>query len=137
MSASDTGNTLIYLNDSPEEVKKKINKYAFSGGRDTLEEHRKLGGNPDIDVSFQYLKMLFEEDDKKLDKIEKDYRAGKLLSGELKAILIDKVNAFLKDHQANRKKAEKMIDKFMWKWLLSSIQKLSMICNLRTYLFFR
>ena len=46
-------------------IKKKINKYAFSGGRDTLEEHRKHGGNTEKDISYQYLKMLFETDDKK------------------------------------------------------------------------
>lgn len=33
----------------------KINKHAFSGGKDTVEEHRQLGGNPDVDVSFQCL----------------------------------------------------------------------------------
>ena len=115
MSASDASNSVIYLSDSPEEVKKKINKYAFSGGKDTLEEHRKLGGNPDVDVSFQYLRMFFEPDDKKLKKIEEDYRSGKLLSGELKAILIEKVNAFLKEHQKKKKDAEKIIDKFIWK----------------------
>jgi tryptophanyl-tRNA synthetase len=107
--------TAILTTDSPEEVKRKINKYAFSGGRDTLEEHRRLGGNPDIDVSFQYLKMFFEPDEKKLAKIEADYRSGKLLSGELKAILIEKVNVFLKQHQQNREKAKKEIDKFLWK----------------------
>ena len=75
MSSSDSAeNNVIYLTDSPDMVKKKINKYAFSGGKDTLEEHRRLGGNPDIDVSFQYLKYFFEEDDKKLAKIESDYR---------------------------------------------------------------
>ena len=42
----------IWTTDSPAEVKKKINKYAFSGGQNTVEEHRKKGGNPDIDVSF-------------------------------------------------------------------------------------
>src|SRR3989344_795504 len=105
----------ISLIDTPEEVKKKINKYAFSGGRDTLEEHRKLGGNPDVDVSFQYLKMLFEPDDKKLEKIEADYRSGKLLSGELKQILIDKINVFLKEHQQRREKAKKEVDKFLFK----------------------
>jgi tryptophanyl-tRNA synthetase len=115
MSSSSTGSTLIYLSDSAEEVKRKINKYAFSGGRDTLEEHRKLGGNPDIDVSFQYLKMFLEEDDKKLKKIEDDYKKGKLLSGELKKITIEKINAFLKEHQKNRKEAEKMIDSFLFK----------------------
>ena len=115
MSASDSENDVIYLTDSKEDVKRKINKYAFSGGKDTLEEHRKQGGNPDIDISFQYLKYLFEPDDKKLEKIEKDYRSGKLLSGELKAILIEKVNAFLKEHQKNREKAKKIVDKFMLK----------------------
>lgn len=113
MSSSDSDNEVIYLTDSPEEVKRKINKYAFSGGKDTLEEHRKHGGNPDIDVSFQYLRYLFEEDDKKLKKIESDYRSGKLLSGELKAILIEKINIFLKEHQKNREKAKKQIGKFM------------------------
>ena len=38
-----------------------------------LEEHSKKGGNPDVDVSFQYLKFFFEEDDKKLLEIEKKY----------------------------------------------------------------
>src|SRR3989338_8251974 len=83
MSSSDTS-SFIALTDSPEEAEKKIKKYAFSGGKDTLEEHRKLGGNPDIDVSFQYLKAIFESDDKKLEKIYKDYKSGKLLTSELK-----------------------------------------------------
>jgi len=112
MSSSDE-NSFIALTDSPEEVKKKIKKYAFSGGQATLEEHRKRGGNPDIDISFQYLKMFFEPDDNKLKKIEQDYKSGKLLTGELKTILIEKINSFLKHHQQERKKAEKMIDKFI------------------------
>jgi len=115
MSSSDTVNDVIYLTDSPEEVKKKINKYAFSGGRDTVEEHRKHGGNPDVDVSFQYLKIFFEPDDKKLAEIEKEYRSGNLLSGQLKAILIEKVNAFLKDHQKRREEVKKKFEDFLVK----------------------
>lgn len=113
MSSSDPS-SFIALTDSPSEVKNKINKYAFSGGKDTLEEHRKQGGNPDIDVSFQYLKYFFEDDDDKLAKIEKDYRSGKLLSGELKAIVIEKINAFLRGHQEKREKARKDIGKFIF-----------------------
>jgi tryptophanyl-tRNA synthetase len=116
MSASDKqGNNVIYLSDSEEEVERKINKYAFSGGQATLDEHRKKGGNPNVDVSFQYLKMVFEPDDKKLEKIENDYRSGKLLTGELKQILIQKINTFLKEHQKAREKARKQIDKFILK----------------------
>lgn len=115
MSASENKEAVIYLSDTPEEVKKKINKYAFSGGQATIEEHRKLGGNPDVDVSFQYLKMFFEPDDKKLAKIEADYRSGKLLTGELKAILIEKINSFLKEHQKRKEEAKKKFDKFIMK----------------------
>ena len=57
----------------------------------------------------------FEEDDKKLEKIYNDYRSGKLLTSELKQILIDKLNKFLKIHQASREKAKKLVDKFIFK----------------------
>jgi len=115
MAASAGAENAIYTTDTPEEVKKKINKYAFSGGQATIEEHRKKGGNPDVDVSFQYLKMFFEPDDRKLQKIHDDYKSGKLLTGELKAILIDKINLFLKEHQKKREQARKQIDKFIFK----------------------
>ncbi|MBI2047289.1 tryptophan--tRNA ligase [Candidatus Pacearchaeota archaeon] len=105
----------IFMTDSPEEVETKIKKYAFSGGQPTIAEHRQKGGNPDIDVSFQYLKMFFEPDDKKLQKIHDDYKSGKLLTSELKEILIEKINAFLKEHQKRRGQAEKQIEKFVLK----------------------
>ena len=47
-------------------------RYAFSGGRETLEEHRALGGNCDVDVSFQYL-SFFLEDDAELERIRQEY----------------------------------------------------------------
>ncbi|MBI2629450.1 tryptophan--tRNA ligase [Candidatus Pacearchaeota archaeon] len=116
MSSSESASEgVIFLSDTAKEVEKKIKKYAFSGGQATIDEHRKHGGNPDIDVSFQYLKMLFEPDDKKLAKIESDYRSGKLLTGELKEILIKKINLFLKEHQKAREQAKKQLDKFLVK----------------------
>ncbi len=61
------------------------------------------------------LKYFFEPDDKKLKKIHDDYKSGKLLTGELKEILIKKINTFLKNHQQKRKQAEKLVDKFIFK----------------------
>lgn len=113
-TSSSDKTSAIFTTDSPKEVENKIKKYAFSGGKDTIEEHRKLGGNPDIDVSFQMLRFLFEPDDAKLKKIENDYRSGKMLTSELKKITIEKINVFLKEHQARREKARKEIDKFLW-----------------------
>ena len=113
MSSSDP-NSAVFTTDSPKTVESKIKRYAFSGGRDTVAEHRKLGGNPEVDVSYQWL-TFFEEDDKKLKKIHDEYESGRMLSGELKEILIEKLNVFLKDHQKKREKAKGQIEKFVYK----------------------
>jgi len=110
--SSSTGEA-IYLTDDPKTVREKINKHAFSGGQATVEEHRKKGGNPEIDVSYQWL-TFFEEDDQKLQKIYQNYKSGKLLSGELKAILVEKLNTFLAKHQKKRVLAEKKINQFIY-----------------------
>lgn len=114
MSSSDE-TSYIALTDTPEEAARKIKKYAFSGGQATLEEHRRLGGNPDIDVAFQMLKYGMEPDDAKLQQIYTDYKSGKLLSGELKQLLINQIMVFLREHQEKRKKAEKVVEKFLSK----------------------
>lgn len=69
MSASDP-NSSIFMTDTPAQIRNKINKHGFSGGRETVEEHRLLGGNPDVDVSYQYL-TFFVDDDEELEKIAK------------------------------------------------------------------
>ena len=61
MSASDD-TSAIFLNDSAKAIKTKINKYAFSGGQESVEEHREKGGNADVDVSYQYLQFFMEDD---------------------------------------------------------------------------
>jgi tryptophanyl-tRNA synthetase len=112
--SSSNENSYIALTDSAEEVSRKIKKYAFSGGQKTLEEHKKKGGNPDVDVSFQYLKYFFEPEDSKLNKIEKDYKSGKLLTGELKEYTIKAINKFLKKHQEKLGKiTKKDVDKYL------------------------
>lgn len=51
-------------------MKFQINKYAFSGGGATVEEHKEKGGNCEVDISYQYLRF-FLEDDKRLETIRK------------------------------------------------------------------
>lgn len=114
MSTSDP-NSAIWTTDAPEQVKEKIMKHAFSGGQGSIEKHRKLGGNPDIDVSYQWLYYFFEPNDKKINEIREDYKSGKLLTAELKNYLIDKINAFLKEHQRKRELAKKVVDNFIFK----------------------
>nr|XP_033807431.1 tryptophan--tRNA ligase, cytoplasmic isoform X2 [Geotrypetes seraphini]XP_033807432.1 tryptophan--tRNA ligase, cytoplasmic isoform X2 [Geotrypetes seraphini] len=101
MSASDP-NSSIFLTDTPKQIKTKINKHAFSGGKDTIEDHRKYGGNCEVDVSYMYL-TFFLEDDEKLEKIRQDYTSGALLTGELKKALIETLQPIILAHQERRK----------------------------------
>lgn len=100
MSASDP-NSSIFLTDTNAQIKNKINKYAFSGGGATVEEHKANGGNCDIDVSFQYLRF-FLEDDERLEQIRKDYTSGELLTGYLKKELIGILQKIISEQQKRR-----------------------------------
>jgi len=112
MSASDP-NSAIFLTDTKDQIKSKINKFAFSGGQITAEEQRKLGANLDVDVPYQYLRF-FLHDDQKLEEIRVKYSSGEMLTGEIKAILIDVLSELVRRHQVARDAVtESIIDSFM------------------------
>ncbi|EDS39021.1 tryptophanyl-tRNA synthetase [Culex quinquefasciatus] len=112
MSASDA-NSAVFLTDTPKQIKNKINKHAFSGGKPTLEEHRQFGGNTEIDVSFQLLRF-FLDDDEELEKIRVSYSKGELLSGEIKKIAIETLQPIVADHQVKRKDVtDEILEQFM------------------------
>ena len=111
---SSSGGGAIFTTDAPAEVRRKVMRYAFSGGRADAAEHRRLGGDPDADVSFQYLRMLFEPDDAELARVREEYRSGRMLTGELKQILVDKANAFLEGHQRRREEARPRLGEFLY-----------------------
>lgn len=79
-----------------------------------MEEHRAKGGDIEADVACQWLKY-FEHDDKKLAEIYGKYSKGELLSGEVKTILIEKINEILSKHQKRRRTSGKQLDKFIYK----------------------
>jgi tryptophanyl-tRNA synthetase len=112
--SSSSPESAIYLTDDKDTVKRKVMKYAFSGGQPTVELHRRLGGNPEIDVPFQWLYYFFEEDDNRIEEIGEDYKSGKILSGELKQLLVDKLNYFLEDHRRKRDEAKDLVNTFKY-----------------------
>ena len=100
----------IELPEDIKSVKKKI-KSALSGGRDTLEEHRKKGAIVEKDMVFELMKQHLVEDDKELNEIYENYKSGKMTSGELKEIACDKMEKFMDDFNKGVEKARKNIDK--------------------------
>ncbi|CAG2164324.1 unnamed protein product [Oppiella nova] len=112
MSASDPNNS-IFLTDTPNQIKNKINRYAFSGGGATIDEHRANGGNCDIDIAFQYMNF-FLEDDNRLEQIRSEYSSGQLLTGDLKKELIGILQTIVAQHQERRKAVtDEVVEQFM------------------------
>lgn len=110
--SSSLAESAIFLDDSPKKIKTKVNKYAFSGGKDTIEEHRRLGGDVEVDISYRYL-TFFLDDDEKLEHIRKVYSSGEMLSGEIKKELIEVLQPLVKQHQERKAAiADDVLDRF-------------------------
>jgi tryptophanyl-tRNA synthetase len=113
MSAS-LPETCIFTTDSPEVATRKVMR-AFTGGRATVQEQRRLGANPDICSVYQYEFFLFMEDDDEIWDLRRKCLSGEILCGECKNILAERVSRFLKNHQEKREKAKDQLDRFLLK----------------------
>ncbi|MBM3291119.1 tryptophan--tRNA ligase [Candidatus Bathyarchaeota archaeon] len=113
MSASQP-ETAIFTTDNPDIAAKKV-VAAFTGGQQTIKLQKELGGNPGICNIYAYYYYLFEEDDKKLQEIDRNCRSGSLTCGECKAKLSRMVKTFLIDFQKKREKAKDSLNDYFIK----------------------
>ncbi len=109
--SSSKPKTTLFLGDDVATAEKKIKK-SFSGGQATVEEHRRLGGDPDKDVAYQYMMYFFEEDDSFLEEINQGYRAGKILAGEMKQLCIERATEWLTNLSEKRDETSHLVEKF-------------------------
>ncbi len=93
--------SVLTLFETKKSLKKKILN-GFTGGRITVEEQRKLGGQPEICRIFDLYRYFFQTDDKKLKEIETSCREGELLCGVDKKNLIGIVQDFMENHEKKR-----------------------------------
>ena len=100
----------IELPEDTKTVTKKI-KRALTGGRDTVEQQKEIGGVPEECMNFELMKQHLVDDDKELDKIHADCKAGKLSCGECKNISCEKMTKFMQDLEAGIEKARKLVPK--------------------------
>lgn len=111
MSAS-MPETAIFTVDPPDLAEKKILS-AFTGGRATVEEQRRLGANPDVCSVFAYDYFLFM-DQKEIEELRYNCLAGNILCGECKQNLAERVKKFLVKHQEGREKAKDHFEEYLF-----------------------
>lgn len=105
---STTGNRAddaLFLNDPPKVVEQKL-RAAFTGGRATVEEQRRLGATPEICSVWALWRTRFAESDAKFDEVTRTCRSGELLCGDCKGQLIERVHRFYERHAEAREKAK-------------------------------
>jgi tryptophanyl-tRNA synthetase len=111
MSKRDPMNMLT-LNDKEEDVRKKVAR-VFTGGRATVAEQKKLGGEYVKCVNAELDWMHFEEDDAAVADRTRKCLAGEIMCGECKKEIAEKIVKWLKAHQErkhkSRAKAEKLL----------------------------
>jgi len=107
MKMSKSKKNYIELPDTDENIEKRI-KTAKTGGRKSLEEQKKKGGEPEKCMVFELYKQHLIEDDKELEKIFSQCKKGKLLCGECKKNAIKEMKKFMKDFRDKLNKAKKI-----------------------------
>ena len=110
--SSSKPETTIFMNDTYDSMAKKVRR-AVSGGKSTVEEHRRLGGDCSQDVPFQYLEFFFEEDDSAISEIKREYESGRMLAGEMKQLCTDKAGEWLSDISEKRELWRGNLDEFL------------------------
>jgi len=112
--SSSKPETAIFTTDPHDAAAKKVMR-AFTGGRDTVEEQRKLGGRHDLCNVYAYYYFLFEEDDGKLAALANECGSGSLVCGDCKARLAKNVVRFLTEFQEKRERARDNLGDYLLK----------------------
>jgi tryptophanyl-tRNA synthetase len=110
--SSSMPETSIFTVDSPEAAMKKVMD-AFTGGRATIEEQKRLGANPDVCSVFAYEYFLFMNQ-KEIEDLRYNCLAGNIMCGECKQILAERVRNFLREHQERRERAKDRFEEFLF-----------------------
>jgi tryptophanyl-tRNA synthetase len=86
----------------PAAVAAKRVRSAFTGGRDTVEEQRRLGGRPEICPVYDLYRFHFARNDDHVDVVYNECTKGIRLCGECKQEAAGLVKSFLEDHHKRR-----------------------------------
>ncbi|MFC7185903.1 tryptophan--tRNA ligase [Halorubrum yunnanense] len=100
----------ISLLDDPEDGYDKV-RSATTGGRDTAEKQRELGGEADECPVYELYAYLLAGDDDELTKtVYSECVNGERLCGGCKEQAAELMREFLDDHQEKREEAEELLD---------------------------
>ncbi len=96
-----SSSTLLTLEDQPKDATKKIMS-AFTGGRDTVEEQKRIGGRPEVCPVYDLYRFHFARNDEHVKQVFYECSKGVRLCGECKQEAAGLVKSWLDDHHKRR-----------------------------------
>lgn len=105
--SSSKPKTAIFLNDETKDAVKKL-KSAKTGGRESLQEQKEKGGQPDQCVIFEVLLYHLMDDDKELEKVKEECLNGTLLCGDCKNRTCQLLSEFMDDLHIKQEEANEI-----------------------------
>ena len=109
--SSSKPESYIALTEDPKEAAGKIMR-AITGGRQSLAEQKKLGGEPDKCTIYEFLLFHLSEDDKELLELDAECRSGRRMCGNCKKDVAERIKRFLDEHQQAREEARERLPEF-------------------------
>jgi len=107
--SSSVPESLFGFYDPKEDIKKKV-MGAKTGGRMTLDEQKRLGGEPD--KCSVYMLNLFHmiNDDREMEDLRRRCISGELMCGNCKKETLERVNIFLNDFREKLDSVENLVE---------------------------
>ena len=107
--SSSVPDSHISLLDDPDEGARKV-EAAATGGRETAEKQRELGGEPDDCPVYElYAYLLAADDDAFATRVYEECDGGERLCGDCKTQAADLMREFLEEHQEKREEAKALL----------------------------
>ncbi len=101
----------IALTEDPKEAAKKVMK-AVTGGRQSLAEQKKLGGEPEKCTIYELMLFHLSDDDQELQETLEECKSGKRMCGTCKKLAAERIKLFLEEHQREREIARERLPEF-------------------------
>ncbi len=102
----------ISLNEEPDQAEKKIRR-AVTGGRESVEEQKRLGGNPYICPVFELYLYHLSSTDIDLKNVEEECKSGTRLCGGCKIEASDLMSHFLSDLKEKRESSRHLVGEYL------------------------
>ncbi|MCD6323652.1 MAG: tryptophan--tRNA ligase [Desulfurococcales archaeon] len=106
--SSSTPDSFIALTDPPDVAVRKLMN-AFTGGRPTAAEQRRLGGEPEKCPVYELNAYHLIEDDSELAELYRRCKSGEILCGKCKKETAARLKEFLINHQEKLESAKEIV----------------------------